>query len=937
MEALAALDPLLHAPAPAVEIQALAAALHEQLGQDAEALRLYRLVAARGPWHADVSNAIGRVSARLGQVEEALAIFDGVLAREPLDPEAHFNRGNALRMLYRREEAIEAYRAVLPLHAGYARLALLDIGRQQQALHDLGGARISGLQHQIATGGSPESIAFRLATEYYAWPLDLALIARLATELGAAYAARTPRPVLPPPPPRTPGQRLRIGLVSPDFWSHPVGYFVEGLIASAAARAADWVVYSHRDPQPDDLTERLRGHATGWHDVRSWSDEQLAGQVRADGVDVLVDLSGHGTDSRITALTSRPAPFQLSWLGYHGTTGLPYVDAVIADPVCVPEEEAQFVTEHVLRLPHTRFAYTPQPGVPPVAPSPARSRGAVTFGCFHSGVKIGPQVVAAWSEVAAALPQARWVIAVVTQDPSDSDRDRMRRRFAEAGFAPEHLELRGVRPMPDYLAGYADVDLVLDTFPFTGGTTTAEALWMGVPTLTLSSPGMVGRQGEQILTAAGLPQWVTHSVEEYVARAVDAGRSAPTVAWTAERATMRERVRETPLFDTERFGRDWMAAVRAAWRERVGEEADTDTGARDSVIDCIERGDYTTYFFVPDHAKESGGVKMIYDHVRCLNRHDHRAVVVHQEEGFTPDWLTPYFEADADGSLVDVPVRYLSTGDVPLLPEDTFVIPEGFPDLMADQDIIDTGCKRIVFCLNWYYVLNVLPFGTYWDSYGITDCLSITGTQTEYLRQIMPGLRCKQVVGHVPSDVFSPPEAPSEKLLQVAFIPSRDGGTKAHNVIKTFHALHPHLRAVSFVEARGLPRDDYAALLRESAFYLHVDEASSWGTAPIEAFLSHCLVAGWDGVGGREFLSDHNAWLADNGDIMGLARALGRLVEAYLHGSIAPSVWEQMQAATRRYTLEAERDSVLQAHLELRQERLAELRVVAGSASAGSP
>lgn len=566
-EALAALEPLLKPLRPAPQVLALAAALHEQLGQYGAALDRYRALAAAQPPQTWLDNAIGRVQACRGRAAEALRCFERVLAREPQNPEALFNRGNALRLLHRREQAIEAYRAVLPLHAGYAALALVEIARQQQALLDFAGARISFLQLYFTSGRSLDAIGLRLAHEHLIWPPDPAGIAALARSLGEDYASRLPAP-LPPAPPRGENARLRIGLVSPDLWSHPVGYFVESLLGTRAAAAADWLVYSNRAAQADPLTGRLRTHVQRWHDVAGWPDDRLAQQIREDGVDVLVDLAGYSAGHRLAAFAARPAPLQLSWLGYHGTTGLPYVDAVIADPVCVRAGEEAFLTEPLLRLPQTRFCYTPPKDAPPIAPAPVLRRGVVTFGCMQRGFKIGPPVLEAWARIAAALPEARWVLTLGDPESGPDDLARLRQRCSQAGFAPAHLEIHGPRPLPKYLACHAEVDLMLDTFPYPGGTTTAEALWMGVPTLTLSQPGMLGRQGEQIMTAAGLPDWVTHSVEAYVAEAIQRGRSAAQAEWTLQRPTLRERLLTTPFFDRQRFGRDWLEAVTGLWQQR---------------------------------------------------------------------------------------------------------------------------------------------------------------------------------------------------------------------------------------------------------------------------------------------------------------------------------------------------------------------------------
>lgn len=344
-----------------------------------------------------------------------------------------------------------------------------------------------------------------------------------------------------------------------------------------------------------------------------------------------------------------------------------------------------------------------------------------------------------------------------------------------------------------------------------------------------------------------------------------------------------------------------------------------------NVVDKLENGEYTSYFYLPDFEKESGGVKLAYDHIRAMNKNGFKAVAVHQKEGFKPKWLEDYYPIDDNGNFEDIPMLYLDEGNLPINMEDFFFIPEGFPQVMENLAKQNAPCKRIVFCQNWYYILNALPPGVFWSHYGVHDCVSVSNTQTEYINLIMPDIKCKQVYGHIPSDVFYPPEKMTDKKLQMAFIPSRDGGQKSYNVIKTFYALFPHLRFIQFVEVRGLSKDDYSQVLRDSAFYIHFDEVSSWGTAPIEAFLSKCLVAGWDGVGGREYMNTDNMWIVPNGDILRLALAMGNMVETFIMDDVKEKTWQEMEKACMNYTLESERDSIIKAHNEYREERIVEV------------
>lgn len=345
-----------------------------------------------------------------------------------------------------------------------------------------------------------------------------------------------------------------------------------------------------------------------------------------------------------------------------------------------------------------------------------------------------------------------------------------------------------------------------------------------------------------------------------------------------------------------------------------------------SVIEKLENGESKSFFFLPDFERPSGGIKVAYDHVKCMNENGFNATIIHQKKGFRPTWLDEFYTLKEDGTYEGIPVVYLEDKPLELTMSDFFFIPEGFPNVMENMAKQNTPCKRIVFCQNWYYVLNALPPGVYWDQFGIRDCLSVSHIQSDYLKMIMPFLNIKNVVGHISSEFFHKPETREDKKLKVAFIPSRfDNGTKSHNVIKTFYSIFPYFRFIEFVQIGGLTNEQYAKTLRECAFYVHFDEYSSWGTAPIEAYLSECLIAAWDGVGGREYMNSENTWVVENGDIFKLAMAIGNMIEKYLMDDISEETYRSMEATTMMYSKEAEKDSVITVHRDYIEERIKEL------------
>lgn len=344
------------------------------------------------------------------------------------------------------------------------------------------------------------------------------------------------------------------------------------------------------------------------------------------------------------------------------------------------------------------------------------------------------------------------------------------------------------------------------------------------------------------------------------------------------------------------------------------------------IIDQLEEGNYKSFFFCPDFEKPSGGVGLLYDHVRIMNELGFNAVVLHQKSGFKVEWLGDRAEG--------VPVEYIEDNNLNISMHDFIFIPEGMTNIMEQLQQQNVPAKKIVFCQNWLYILNSLQPGQTWQHLGIGDCLSVSDFQTRYIQAIMPGMRCKNVVGSIDPEVFYPPESMLDKKPIVSFYPSRDGGMKSSNVIKTFYLLFPHFKWVQFRQMGGLETEAYAEALSESAFYVHFDEYSSWGTAPIEAWRSGCLVAGWHGEGGVEYMrpvnmtgqgKQGNTWLAPNGDIVKLALTIGNMLETWITDSVDPEIIRNAEAACEMYTPEAERDSILAVHNSYREERVAEL------------
>ncbi|MDD2850386.1 MAG: DUF6447 family protein [Desulfuromonadaceae bacterium] len=339
---------------------------------------------------------------------------------------------------------------------------------------------------------------------------------------------------------------LRIGYVSADICQHTVGLFVKDVLA---AHKSGVVVYSSGKVN-DWVTTEIK-NSCGFRDVSALDDTALAEQVRKDKIDILVDLSGHTGGSRLTVFAHRPAPVQVSWLGYFATTGLPYIDAVLLDEWHAPSgTEAQFV-EPIIRLPLGRFCYRPVPWAPnEVASPPCLNNGYVTFGSFNNTAKLNSGVYDVWAQVLVAVPDSRLILKWRTfaDEPLCQ---KVKHEFSSRGIAPERIELRTASFHVDVLKEYADIDIALDPFPFTGGLTSCEALWMGVPVITWPQSRVVSRQTFSLLSVIGLQELSTNSAEGYVKIARTLATDMSRLQYL--RNSMRTRMQESPLMDVAGF------------------------------------------------------------------------------------------------------------------------------------------------------------------------------------------------------------------------------------------------------------------------------------------------------------------------------------------------------------------------------------------------
>jgi len=512
------------------------------------------------PANADYHCNIADVQQEMGKFEAAFAHYNDALRLNPSHPKARMNLATAYFMFDDVANAILLYRQAL------------EMGPNVALLHNnLGMALQSQGLHREAQPCFERAIELR--PQYWEAHNNLLLGQHYSphetkeTMLAAARRFAASLPPRPPAPPfagtRDPERRLRVGLVSADLRTHPVGFFLDGLLQHHDRAGFEIVCYSNGG-RADAVTKRLRDNSAAWRSLVGIADRDAATMVRRDGIDILVDLAGHTAKNRLPLFAHRPAPVQASWLGYFGTTGLAEIDAVLLDDTTVlPDEEDAFV-EQVVRLPGGRFCYAAPAYAPDVAPAPFRKNGHVTFGSFNNIAKTTDEVLRVWAEILRAAPAARLVLKWKTLSFA-GERERLAAAFAAAGGDVARLDLRGPSPHAKMLAEYGDIDVALDPFPFSGGLTSCEALWMGVPVLTMPETRPVSRQTLGFLAAVDLEgDFAAASAEAYIERA--AALAANPDELDGLRETLRPRMAASPLCDAPAFARTIQEAWRDLWR-----------------------------------------------------------------------------------------------------------------------------------------------------------------------------------------------------------------------------------------------------------------------------------------------------------------------------------------------------------------------------------
>jgi protein O-GlcNAc transferase len=570
-----------------------AAAAHIEAGRHAEGFALYERVVEAVPHDAAAAFALGGLALRLQELERAARYLRQAIARDRTIAAYHVQLGYALTALGQLDEAADAVRCALAIDPQLAE-AHCNLGCIMVRQNDAAGAVVHlrraveidprlAIAHQnlgaalFRQGRISDAIgSFRhaiagdptLAPAYASLGMCLSFLPDVGYGLIADTARRwsqlLPRPAEHPGHGNSPvpHRRLRIGYVSADFRTHAVTIFLENVFAAHDHSAIEVICYSNTRNE-DETTARIKGLVDKWRSIVALDDGAAAALIRADRIDILVDLSGHTEGERLALFALKPAPIQCTWLGYWATTGLPEIDYIIADRFVVPAEHEAHYSEKPFRLPDSYLCFTPPALAVAVNDPPARRNGFVTFGSCNNVLKINTRVIALWSRLLAAVPDSRLVLRAGFLSV-EAVREELGRQFAAAGVAPERLDLLSGTDRAALLATYNDIDIALDPFPYGGGTTTAEALWMGVPVVSLRGERFSGRVSESILMAVGLPGLIAADAAEYIAAA--AALAADPSRLGDLRAKLRGMVVGSSLCDAERFTKHLEAAYRAMWQ-----------------------------------------------------------------------------------------------------------------------------------------------------------------------------------------------------------------------------------------------------------------------------------------------------------------------------------------------------------------------------------
>ena len=531
-------------------------------GRNSKAADANQKAIALSPKDAEAHNNFANTLKELGRLSEAEASHSKAIELKPDYAEAHYNLGVTLKELGRLNEAKASYTNAIALKPEFAEAhsnlgaTLKDLGKIYEA--EASFVRAIMLKPDLFQARS--NLLYLLSGFKYE-PTKYLKEARLYGQLAAKSVESQFSNWLCEENP----ENLRIGFVSGDLKNHPVGFFLEELINQLVNRKIELFAYNTQS-SGDDLTQRIKPHFSQWQSLVGISDKLAATKIHNDGVHILIDLSGHTAQNRLRLFAWRPAPVQISWLGYFASTGVTEIDYILGDRYVTPINEANHFTEKIWQLPGSYLCFSAPKVDVDVESLPALNNGRITFGSFNRITRVNDNVVATWSRILIAIPNA----VLFVKDKNFGDklvRESFCCRFEFHGISRNRLILEGASPRLEYLKAYNRVDIALSPFPYGGGTTSVEGLWMGVPVITIKGSHFLSHLGESIAHNTGLSDWIASDEEEYVAKAI--AFSADLDSLARLRSRLREQVLSAPLCDAKRFASNFEAALREMWKTKI--------------------------------------------------------------------------------------------------------------------------------------------------------------------------------------------------------------------------------------------------------------------------------------------------------------------------------------------------------------------------------
>lgn len=549
---------MLNISTPALESFLAAGRQCEAAGQYQQAEANFRKALQLSPSNVDALRHLGVLYQNLGRFPEALELYQKILAIQPSDAAALNNSGVVLQRFGNTEQAIAAYQQFLRYYPNNAAVcsnlgtALQDCGRIDEALVSL--RRAIRLDPNMLAANSALLIILQYHPNY-----DARAIYEESRRWNDTVVKRLAQPFTSHANDRNPDRRLRIGYFSPDLRDHSVGRFMEPILANHDR--GNFEIFCYAQNPPDIFTNKLQHHPATWRFVMAHSDSDLANLIRQDKIDILIDLAMHTHGGRPLVFARKPAPVQAIYLAYAGTTGLTAIDYRLSDPYLDPPGTDESVySEKTLRLPQTYWCYESPPDAPPPGPLAASTNGYITFGCLNNYAKINDAVLEAWATLLAFVPHSHLLLFC----PQGDHRPRVLAILTRHGVSADRIEFFTRGPYLQYFQAYHRIDIALDSFPYCGGTTTCDALWMGVPVITLSGNKPVARAGASILANAGLSNLVANSTQDYLRIAADLAADLPRLADL--RRTLRSQMQSSPLMNTPTFTRQLESAYRQMWQ-----------------------------------------------------------------------------------------------------------------------------------------------------------------------------------------------------------------------------------------------------------------------------------------------------------------------------------------------------------------------------------